>query len=95
MRCQTTRQRLRRRGPEVARLHALFGRVGQLLPEAGLRHGDVVRREETRWEDLLAAANLLAAHRRPEDMTLLFYHLDSQVLEPFSHEQLQEIIHRF
>ena len=65
------------------------------LPEAGLRHGDVVRREETRWKDLLAAANLLAAHRRPEDMTLLFYHLDSQVLEPFSHEQLQEIIHRF
>ncbi len=65
------------------------------LPEAGLRAGDVVRREETRWKDLRSAADFLAVHKRREDFTLLFYHLDSQVLQAFSNEQLQEIIDRF
>lgn len=65
------------------------------LPEAGLRNCDVVRREETRWADLLAAADFLAKYKRKEEFTLLFYHLDSQVLNVFSDEQLQEIKHRF
>lgn len=65
------------------------------LPAAGLRRGDVVRREETRWEDLSVAADFLAKHRQKEKFTLLFYHLDSQVLKSFSDEQLQEIVHRF
>lgn len=70
-------------------------RLKESLPEAGLRKDDVVRREETRWEELLAAADFLATHRRKEDFTLLFYHLDNQVLHVFSDEQLQEIIDRF
>ena len=65
------------------------------LPEAGLRRGDVVRYEETQWDDLTAAAAFLAEHKRKEPFTLLFYHLDSQVLTNFSNEQLQEIVHRF
>jgi len=65
------------------------------LPTAGLRRGDVVRREETRWEDLSAAADFLARHKRKEKFTLLFYHLDNQVFKSFSDEQLQEIVHRF
>lgn len=65
------------------------------LPEAGLRKGDVVRREETRWEDLSAAADFLAKYKRKEEFTLLFYHLDNQVLKVFTDEQLQEIMHRF
>ncbi len=65
------------------------------LPDAGLREGDVVRREETRWEDLRAAADFLATHKRKEDFTLLFYHLDNQVIQDFTDEQLQEIIDCF
>lgn len=70
-------------------------RLKTTLPDAGLRKGDVVRREETRWEDLSAAADFLAKHKRKEEFTLLFYHLDSQLLKVFSNEQLQEIVHRF
>ena len=72
----------------------LYRLVGD-LPEAGLRRGDVVRYEETQWDDLTAAAAFLAQHKRKEPFTLLFYHLDSQVLKDFTDEQLQEIIHRF
>jgi len=70
-------------------------RLKVALPAAGLRRGDVVRREETRWEDLSAAADFLVRHRRKEKFTLLFYHLDNQVLKSFSDEQLQAIVHRF
>lgn len=70
-------------------------RLKTALPDAGLRKGDVVRREETRWEDLSAAAGFLAKYKRKEEFTLLFYHLDSQVLKGFTNEQLQEIVHRF
>ena len=72
----------------------LYRLVGD-LPEAGLRYGDVVRHEETQWDDLTAAADFLAAHKRKEDFTLLFYHLDNQVLTNFTDEQLQEIVRRF
>src|SRR5690606_11877265 len=65
------------------------------LPEAGLRKGDVVRREETTWEDLSEAADFLVKYKRKENFTLLFYHLDNQVLNTFKNEQLQEIVHRF
>src|SRR5690606_22597200 len=65
------------------------------LPLAGLRAGDVVRREETRWDDLRAAADFLAAHKRKEDFTLLFYHLDNRDIQDFTDEQLQEIIGLF
>ena len=70
-------------------------RLKTALPDAGLRQDDVVRREETRWEDLSEAADFLAKHKRTEKFTLLFYHLDNQVLKVFSDEQLQEIVHRF
>lgn len=70
-------------------------RLKTMLPDAGLRKGDVVRREETRWEDLSAAADFLAKHKRKEKFTLLFYHLDNQVLTNFSDEQIQQILHRF
>lgn len=70
-------------------------RLKKPLPEAGLRQGDVVRREETRWDDLSAAADFLVTYKRKEDFTLLFYHLDNQVLTTFTDEQLQEIVHRF
>ena len=75
--------------------HSALYRLKKPLPEAGLRQGDVVRREETRWEDLSAAADFLATYKRKEDFTLLFYHLDNQVLTIFTDEQLQEIVHRF
>lgn len=65
------------------------------LPAAGLRNGDVVRYEETRWEDLAEAAAFLARHKRKEEFTLLLYHLDNQVLKNFSDEQIQQIVHRF
>ncbi len=70
-------------------------RLKTAMPDAGLREGDVVRREETRWGDLSAAAGFLAKYKRKEKFTLLFYHLDNQVLKVFSDEQLQEILHRF
>ncbi|WP_188507045.1 hypothetical protein [Parapedobacter pyrenivorans] len=70
-------------------------RLKMALPDAGLREGDVIRREETHWKDLAAAADFLAKHKRKEKFTLLFYHLDNQVLKVFSDEQLQEIMHRF
>lgn len=65
------------------------------FPAAGLRQGDVIRHEETQWEDLAEAAAFLAEHKRKEPFTLLFYHLDSQVLTQFSDEQIQQIVHRF
>jgi len=70
-------------------------RLKVALPAAGLQQGDVVRREQTRWEDLSAAADFLARYKRKERFTLLFYHLDNQVFKSFSDEQLQEIVHRF
>lgn len=74
---------------------SLLYRLKVPLPEAGLRVGDIVRYEETRWDDLRTAADFLVSHKRKEDFTLLFYHLDSQVLQRFSDEQIQEIIDRF
>ncbi len=93
----------KRLDPAMLQDTAVFSRNGEsslyqlkvTLPAAGLRRGDVVRREETRWENLSAAADFLAKHKRKEKFTLLFYHLDNQVFKSFSDEQLQEIVHRF
>ncbi len=70
-------------------------RLKSPLPEAGLRIGDVIRREEIRHADLSMAADFLVRHLPRKPFTLLFYHLDDQVLTSFSYETLQEIVHRF
>lgn len=75
--------------------HPTLFRLKKALPTAGLRKNDVIRREETHYGDVLAAADFLNTHRKPGDFTLLFYHLDSQVLNEFPHEKLQAIHHRF
>ncbi|WP_257670700.1 hypothetical protein [Parapedobacter tibetensis] len=67
-------------------------RLEKPMPQAGLRVGDVIRREETRIADLTIAADFLSRYLPNNNFTLVFYHLDAGTLTPFSHEALQEII---
>lgn len=65
------------------------------LPKAGLRVNDVIRKEEVSVQDLFAASDFLSRYLPRKDLKVLFYHLDADLLNRFSDEQLQEIIDRF
>jgi hypothetical protein len=65
------------------------------LPKAGLRVNDVIRKEEVSVQDLFAASDFLSRYLPRKYLKVLFYHLDADLLNRFSDEQLQEIIDRF
>lgn len=64
-------------------------------PEAGLKKNDVIRWEETTSADLLLASNFLSRYLKPEERNLVFYHLDSDLLKIFKHDDLQKVIDNF
>ncbi len=60
-----------------------------------LYKGDYLRLENVEHQDLKACGALLKAHLKNEHLTVGFYHLDSTLLNSFSHEFLEEICHQF
>jgi len=64
-------------------------------PAAGLKKNDVVRWEEISTEDLLATSSFLSRYLKPEERNLVFYHLDTDLLKTFKHENLQKVIDNF
>lgn len=64
-------------------------------PAAGLKKGDVVRWERISPEDLLATSKFLSRYLAPRDRNLVFYHLDTDLLKHFTHEDLQKVIANF
>ncbi|RYD72981.1 MAG: hypothetical protein EOP53_20945 [Sphingobacteriales bacterium] len=64
-------------------------------PKAGLRNGDVIRWEEISLDDLLATSRFLSRYLKPEERNLVFYHLDSDLLKTFKHDDLQKVIDNF
>ncbi|SEM33054.1 hypothetical protein SAMN05216436_103226 [bacterium A37T11] len=74
---------------------SIIYRAKKFLPNTGIRVGDEVRYEQSRVNDLLEAAKFLSSHKRKEDFTLLFFHLDPELFKHYSNEQLKKIIHCF
>ncbi|MFC3560874.1 hypothetical protein [Pedobacter jamesrossensis] len=64
-------------------------------PQAGLRKGDVIRWEEISLNDLLVSSHFLSRYLNPEDRNLVFYHLDTDLLKTFKHDNLQKVIDNF
>ncbi|WP_343523497.1 hypothetical protein [Pedobacter sp.] len=64
-------------------------------PAAGLKRGDVVRWEQISPEDLLASSKFLSRYLASRDRNLVFYHLDTDLLKHFTHENLQKVIANF
>lgn len=64
-------------------------------PAAGLKQGDVVRWEQISPEDLLHTSKFLSRYLAPRDRNLVFYHLDTDLLKHFTHEDLQKVIANF
>lgn len=64
-------------------------------PEAGLKQNDVIRWEETTTTDLLLASNFLSRYLKPDERNLVFYHLDTDLLKTFNHDDLQKVIDNF
>ncbi|GGI27759.1 hypothetical protein [Pedobacter mendelii] len=64
-------------------------------PQAGLRKSDVIRWEEISLKDLLATSKFLSRYLNPEDRNLVFYHLDTDLLKTFKHDNLQKVIDNF
>jgi len=63
--------------------------------QAGLKTGDVVRWEEIALDDLLATSRFLSRYLKPEERNLVFYHLDTDLLKTFKHDDLQKVIDNF
>ncbi len=61
-------------------------------PTAGLKKGDVVRWEEISASNLSATAKFLSRYLKPEERNLVFYHLDTDLLKHFTHDDFQKII---
>lgn len=61
-------------------------------PAAGLKQGDVVRWEEVSAPNLSVTAKFLSRYLKPEERNLVFYHLDTDLLKHFTHDNLQKII---
>lgn len=64
-------------------------------PEAGLKKNDVIRWEESTPSDLLLASRFLSRHLKAEERNLVFYHLDTDLLKTFKHDDLQKVIDNF
>jgi hypothetical protein len=64
-------------------------------PAAGLKQGDVVRWEEVSAKDLLATSTFLSRYLKPDERNIVFYHLDTDLLKHFTHEELQKVIVNF
>lgn len=64
-------------------------------PAAGLKRGDVVRWEEVSAKDLLATSTFLSRYLKPGERNLVFYHLETDLLKHFTHEDLQKVIADF
>lgn len=64
-------------------------------PAAGLKHGDVIRWEEISNKDLLATSTFLSRYLKPGERNLVFYHLETDLLKHFTHEDLQKVIANF
>lgn len=64
-------------------------------PAAGLKQGDVVRWEEVSAKDLIATSIFLSRYLKPDTRNLVFYHLDTDLLKHYTHEDLQKIIADF
>ncbi|SER75061.1 hypothetical protein [Pedobacter rhizosphaerae] len=65
------------------------------LPQAGLKKGDVVRWEEITADDLLATSKFLSRYLKPDDRNLVFYHLDTDLLKHYTHDDFQKVIANF
>lgn len=64
-------------------------------PAAGLKQGDVVRWEQISAEDLLVTSKFLSRYLAARDRNLIFYHLDTDLLKHFTHEDFQKVIANF
>ncbi|MFD2285683.1 hypothetical protein GJU39_08770 [Pedobacter petrophilus] len=64
-------------------------------PAAGLKQGDVVRWEEISAKDLLSTSTFLSRYLKPAERNLVFYHLETDLLKHFTHEDLQKVIANF
>jgi hypothetical protein len=56
---------------------------------------DVIRIEETNFEELKKAAKILSRHIHSDQFTLAFYHFDSANTKKYSNEDLRHIINIF
>lgn len=65
------------------------------LPAAGLKRGDVIRWEEISIEDLLETSRFLSQNLKSEERNLVFYHLDTDLLEYYTDEDFQKVIAYF
>ena len=60
-----------------------------------LYEGDEIRLEKSVMTDLRFAAELLNRHLKKDDRRVVFYHLDTMVIEQFEVSELQEILDDF
>ncbi|MCZ4224980.1 hypothetical protein [Pedobacter rhodius] len=64
-------------------------------PQAGLRNGDIIRWEEISLNNLLVSSEFLSRYLKSEERNLVFYHLDTDLLKTFKHDDLQKVIDNF
>ena len=93
----------RRIGKQQIQDPKLFEHKGQSLlyelrmdyPQAGLKRGDLIRWEEISLDQLLASSDFLSRYLKPEERNILFYHLDTDLLKTFTHDDLEKVIDNF
>jgi hypothetical protein len=56
---------------------------------------DVLRIEETKFEDLKKSARILKKYNNSKNFSVAFYHLDGAVINKYSYEDLSHIIDIF
>ena len=61
------------------------------LPEFGLIKGDIVRYEESKYEDIEKAAEYLSTYLPQKPINLIYYHLDQNLLKNYEITKLENI----
>lgn len=92
---QISKQQTMNRGLFKQRGNSILYDLLRDYPAAGLKRGDVIRWEEVSAKELLGTSDFLSRHLKSEDRNLVFYHLDTNLLNHFNDEDFQKVIADF
>ena len=60
-----------------------------------LKKGDLIRSDQSNYEEILSAANLIAPRLHADTVTFALFHLDSATISKYSQEQINDLYNSF
>ena len=64
-----------------------------IFQHISIRKGDIFRCEDANYEDILKGSSNILEKISNQKLTFALYHLDSQSISYYNHEQIQKLLH--